>query len=511
MYWLISLFALEALLEAYLCASNFAERPYFRAFCCAIAAVGLGVATIGLCVVAPKVWLWVAPLSGYRAINLLRIYKDRLPAQQLRTVAVRAFGWLLATQLVVAAAAWLVSNLHLGDVAIATLAVMQLLVAVTLLRTSLHTWRHAAPVADTPHVADRELPAVSVLIPARNETEQLEASLRAWVASDYPKLEIVVLDDCSAVRRTPEIIRSFAHNGVRFIQGSVPDETRWLAKNWAYEQLTREASGELLVFSGVDTMVDPASLRKTVEILLARKKDMMSVMPLRMRGQGRDAALLQIMRYYWEICLPRRLFKRPPVLSTCWLIRSAALEHMGGMESVSRSVSPEAHFARQAVVTDSYSFIRSDESLGIYSNKPTSEQYDTSVRVRYPQLHRRLELVALTAAFELIFLLGPCIALFGVGYITRSSAYIAVWLVSLLALFVTYGMVAKGAWLANPWYGWLFMPIAFAVDMVVLHVSFWRYEFSTVSWKGRNVCIPVMRITPDAPLEQPNANLARKS
>jgi len=59
-------------------------------------------------------------------------------------------------------------------------------------------------------------------------------------------------------------------------------------------------------------------------------------------------------------------------------------------------------------------------------------------------------------------------------------------------------MVTKGARLANPWYGWILMPIAFVIDMMLLHISCWKYEFSDVYWKGRNVCIPVMRITPEA-------------
>jgi len=497
MYWLIGLFALEALVEAYICLGGFADRKNLRAFCCIVVVVALAVASIGLAITAWYVWIWMVPLSGYRAVNILRAYVRRLPAPHLRTVSIRAFEWLLTGQILLTALAMVIRHWHLGDVAIASFAALQLFVSVVLLRTSLHTWQHAAPVQDSlPHIPDRQLPAVSVLIPARNETEQLEACLRTLVASDYPKLEIIVLDDCSAVRRTPEIIRSFAHEGVLFMQGTVPDEDRWLSKNWAYNQLAHEASGELLLFCGVDAAFEPASIRRMVEILNDRKKDMLSVMPLRANrvGQG-DYALLQAMRYYWEICLPRRLFKRPPVLSTCWLIKRASLEHMGGFEATSRSVTPEAHFARQAVVTDGYAFIRSDELLGVYSNKPTSEQYGTSVRVRYPQLHRRLELVALTASFELLFLLGPFVALCAAGYMVHTMAYVAVWSVSIAALFITYGMVTKGARLANAWYGWIFMPLAFAVDMVILHISCWKYEFSDVYWKGRNVCIPVMQIT----------------
>jgi glycosyltransferase involved in cell wall biosynthesis len=497
MYWLISLFALEACLELFLCGDGFGSRRRFQTFCCVVAAVALGVATVLLSIAAWKIWIWALPASGYRLINILRVYKRRLPREQLRIVTLRASSWLLTSQLVLAGAAWAIADMHLGRIAVALLAVGQLLAAVVLLRTSVHTWRHAMPVHTASDIRDRDLPSLSILVPARNESEQLDACLQALVATDYPKLEIVVLDDCSVVRQTPEIIRSFAHAGVRFIHGDAPDENRWLAKNWAYEQLVREANGDLLLFCGVDALFDPKAVRQLVETLQTRGKDMLSVLPLRAHGAGTDHALLQIMRYYWEICLPRRLFKRPPVLSTCWLIKRTALDHMGGMESVSRSVSPEAHFARQAVVTDAYSFIRSDEHLGVYSNKPAAEQYGTTVRVRYPQLHRRLELVALTAAFELTFLLGPFIALCGVWMLTHTMAYVFVWATALVCLLITYGMVSIGTGLANPAYGWIFMPVAFVIDMVMLHVSFWKYEFGTVDWKGRNVCIPIMRIEQD--------------
>jgi len=74
---------------------------------------------------------------------------------------------------------------------------------------------------------------------------------RRFSSHDYPKLEIIVLDDCSQNKHTPEIIRSFAHDGVRFIQGEHPKPT-WLAKNQAYDRLAQESSGEFILFCGVD-------------------------------------------------------------------------------------------------------------------------------------------------------------------------------------------------------------------------------------------------------------------
>ncbi len=495
MYWLIGLLVFETVLEGLLCADIFLGHLRLRRVGTLSVAALLVVVTISLLILSWDIWVWTVPIVAYRFINLLRLQYGRLPTPQLRTVSLRAYTWLAVSECLAIALAWLTGRYHLGGILFATLVVMQLFSVIVLLRASLHTWRHAAVSTAVTAFSDKELPPVSVLVPARNETDDLQRCLEALVQSDYPKLEVIVLDDCSATRRTPEIVRSFAYAGVRFLPGKAPDETRWLAKNYAYEQLAHEASGEILLFSGVDATYAPHTIRQLVTLLEIRKKDMLSVMPLRATTIGRGSSLLQATRYYWELCMPRRLFKRPPVLSTCWLIRRGSLERMGGFAAISRSVNPEAPLARQAVVTDGYSFVRSDEALGLYSNKLAAEQYDTSVRMRYPQLHRRLELVGLTACFELLLLLGPFIGLIFVAYLPHRIFYLAAWLFCAVCLSFTYCLIAVGARLTKAWYGWLLVPVAFAVDLLVLHISLWKYEFGNVYWKGRNVCIPVMGIT----------------
>jgi chlorobactene glucosyltransferase len=511
MYWLASLLALQLVIEGVVCSEGHRLPLPLRKIAVVAAVLPLGIITIALCAMDWQVWVWMAPMTVYRLINLLRMYRGRLPAPHLRTVSLRAFNWLVMAQVVVTTTALLVVRYGWDSQLFVALVVAQLLAAVILLRSTLHTWRHAgAPNDRTVALSDREVPSVSVLVPARNETDDLERCLQAITASDYPKLEVLVYDDCSVNRRTPEIIRSFAHQGVRFIQGDVPDESRWLAKNYAYARLAAEASGDLLLFCGVDARLEPHSIRQLVWLLQQRGKDMVSVMPLRAPRPGSGSSVLQAMRYYWEICLPRRFFKRPPVLSTCWLIRRDALQRMGGFEAASRAVVPEAPLARQAVTTDVYGFIRSDPAMGIYSSKSADEQYATSVRVRYPQLHRRLELVALAAFCELGLLVAPFAGLLLAHYLLHAVAYVAMWVVALLCLFTTYGLVTVGARLTNRWFGWLLMPVAFLVDLIILHISLWQYEFGEVNWKGRNVCVPVMQIEPRLP-PMPSATPARRA
>src|SRR6185312_7101939 len=119
--------------------------------------------------------------------------------------------------------------------------------------------------------------------------------------------------------------------------------------------------------------------------------------------------ILQPMRYAWELSLPRRLLRRPPVLSTCWLIKRDVITSAGGFAAVSRSVVPESYFARVSAVQDGYSFMQSNRRIGVTSQKSLSEQRLTAIRTEYPRLHRRIELVMLLSLAEIGGILLPFI------------------------------------------------------------------------------------------------------
>lgn len=437
-------------------------------------------------------WLIPMVILPYRLLNLVRYARFRLEMRRLRSVSQKASGWLIVGQTLLAFFAWVLQGLGL-ETSLIVFSVVQLLVVGALLYVTTRTWHYALPKSLKASYTDSELPSLSVLIPARDETTALEACLRSLIANDYPKLEIIVLDDCSLDRRTPEIIKGFARDGVRFVQGKIPPDT-WIAKNFAYAELLAEASGEVILYCGVDTTFEPSSLRMLIENMEAGGKEMLSVLPTRPETTERSLSILQTMRYYWELCLPRRVFKRPPVLSSCWLIRREALTKYGGFDGVSQSVSPEAHFARRAVVRNGYAFIRTHAELQVHSNKTSSEQFETAVRLRYPQLHRRLELVAAASLFELFFFIGPFAGLAACYWLPTQTSLLMLWVCSVLAIQFMYNLIAGQTKLNHSAIAFLVAPFGFAADIAMLHISLLRYEFGTVNWKGRNVCIPVMRV-----------------
>ncbi|HSW85768.1 MAG TPA: glycosyltransferase family 2 protein [Candidatus Saccharimonadales bacterium] len=350
-------------------------------------------------------------------------------------------------------------------------------------------------------IGEIELPSLTVAIPARNETKDLDDCLQSLINSDYPKLEILVLDDCSQNKVTPEIIRSFAHAGVRFIAGKQPPDS-WLAKNYAYSQLFNEANGDLIMFCGVDTRFQPESLKLMVKVMLEQNKQMVGYVPINIRANHSKfvANIVQPSRYCWELALPRWQFKRPPVLSTCWLITRQALLETGDFKAISHGHSPESFYARQLLRHDpsSYNLYTSSEKMGLYSFKSLAEQRATAIRTRYPQLHKRPEAVVVISMVELIVLIGPLIFL-ATGLLHHNLLLIFISGISSLILIINF---AQFVTLTNRKFAVLsliMLPVAVIYDVGLLNYSMWKYEFSEVIWKGRNVCIPTMRVLPQLP------------
>ena len=102
-------------------------------------------------------------------------------------------------------------------------------------------------------------PRVSVLIPAYNEEAVIVDTVRAALASPYPNLEVIVVDDGS-VDRTAELVQgNFGRDRrVRLLLQSNR------GKPSALNHALGEASGEISVSIDADTIVDPEAIARLV-------------------------------------------------------------------------------------------------------------------------------------------------------------------------------------------------------------------------------------------------------
>ena len=102
-------------------------------------------------------------------------------------------------------------------------------------------------------------PPVTVLIPAYNEEAVIVDTVRAAVASNYPKLEVLVVDDGSS-DRTAELVReNFGRDPrVRLLMQSNH------GKPSALNHGLSEAAGDVIVSIDADTIVDPEAIPRLV-------------------------------------------------------------------------------------------------------------------------------------------------------------------------------------------------------------------------------------------------------
>lgn len=135
-----------------------------------------------------------------------------------------------------------------------------------------------------PIVADSSLQIdvrklVSVLVPARNEEENIGKCLNFILAQDYKNIEVLVLDDQS-IDGTSEIAKSFSenHKNIFCIDGE-PLPQHWTGKNWACHQLSQKANGHYLLFIDADVELSPKAISSALKILEGKKAKMLSVFP----------------------------------------------------------------------------------------------------------------------------------------------------------------------------------------------------------------------------------------
>lgn len=326
-----------------------------------------------------------------------------------------------------------------------------------------------------------ELPSVSLCIPARNETHAMTECLERALSSTYPKLEIIVLDDGSR-DDTSMLIKSFAHAGVRFVEGK-PLPQDWLGKNYALHNLAREASGTFLLFADVDTRFKPQSISRIVDYTLREKVDMTSILPLRADGH-RLSVLFATLRQFWSIVF--HASTHPAVASNAWLVRrSVVIEKMNSLEEVRLAIRPEVLVAKHLSSTKSYRFLISSVLLGVSYEKKWSSQVETSLRLAFPLLGCSLlwsMLVAVGLACMVVPFAGMLTAL-----LDQDMGLFGVSTLLVVAELVVYGYYLSHIWQRGWTAGLFLLPIILLQEASLVVISAYLYVRGRVTWKGRAI------------------------
>jgi chlorobactene glucosyltransferase len=219
----------------------------------------------------------------------------------------------------------------------------------------------AAPVA----------PSVSIVVPARNEERDVEASVRSYLAQDHPDLEVVVVDDRST-DATPVILERLAREDrrLRVVPGVEPP-TGWLGKPHALFQGAEAARGKLLLFADADVRYAPDTVSRAAAHAESGKLDFLCLLPrIEMRGFWENVLLPYLYVALFQSPAFAANWRRPRWIAVGGgagnLVRRGVYEKVGGHAALRDSVIDDVRLGFTVKAAGfRFGLVRAEDAVGV--------------------------------------------------------------------------------------------------------------------------------------------------
>ncbi len=213
----------------------------------------------------------------------------------------------------------------------------------------------AAPSVDdegvagpTPDVDDA--PSVCVVVPARDEEQNIGACLASLLRSDHPRLRVRVVDDAS-IDRTADIVSgiALADPRVELLRLSdLPDG--WLGKNHALWRGAAGVDAEWLLFVDADLRVEPRCIARAVATARRLGADLLTIVPRFDTPTFWETAVQTVIAHAIVTTLDVRAVNAPAsaraaAIGPFLLFRREAYERIGGHRAVRGAVVEDLRLA----------------------------------------------------------------------------------------------------------------------------------------------------------------------
>lgn len=187
-------------------------------------------------------------------------------------------------------------------------------------------------------------PAVSVLVPARNEAAVIDGLIECVLASQGCDLELLILDDASTDDTAKRVAAWAARDPrVRLVHGQ-PLPAGWCGKQHACQQLADAAQRPTLVFLDADVRIRPEAIAQAITFLHQSGGGLVSGFPLQETPAFLDWLLLPLIHFILLGFLPlsrSRASLSPALAAGCgqfFITTQAAYRQAGGHAAIRASL-----------------------------------------------------------------------------------------------------------------------------------------------------------------------------
>ncbi len=335
-------------------------------------------------------------------------------------------------------------------------------------------------------------PGVSVVIPARDEQDNIGPCLRAVLAQDHSPLQVVVLDDAST-DGTAQALQAFSDDPrVCIVMGSGEPSPDWFGKPWAVQRAQAHATQPWLLFLDADVRLDPRAISRALGYALRNELKMLS-------GFGR-----LVTAGFWEKVLqpvvggiivagnnpdevndPERKDKAM-ANGQFILIQREAYDSIGQHGAVARDVLDDVGLARAAKRADvpyHCVFMRSLFSCRMYSGlgeiwRGWRKNLFAGMHYSWPVVTTVVSYLAVTNLLPWLVLLLSLTGVLGREWL--------IWSLGLVLLMQAVRLYLDLVFHHPPLYGPT-LPLGMSMLLLLMLDSAWSSRSGRVAWKGRAV------------------------
>lgn len=352
-----------------------------------------------------------------------------------------------------------------------------------------------------PISSDEIIPAISVIIPARNEEKNIGRCIDSIIKQTYPKeaFEIIIVDDYST-DRTTEVANVFKKDNIKVINLAEVTGNSILNsyKKKAIETGIKVANGDLIVTTDADCFIQPEWLqtiaswyKKTGAVLIAAPV----AFELQMEDDSFFKKILKIFQSLDFMTLQgitgASVSKK--IHNMCnganFAYEKKVFYEVGGFEGIDNIASGDDMLLMhkiQKAYPNKVTFLKSDKVI-VQTAPAESLKEFFNQRIRWASKADKYPDIRITTVLLLVYLLNAWILLLAIyALVSITVFYLLLILVILKTLVELFFLYPVAKFFKSRYLLWWFIP-AQPFHIIYTVIAGWLGKFGTYTWKGRKV------------------------
>lgn len=321
---------------------------------------------------------------------------------------------------------------------------------------------------------------VSILIPARNEEDDIITLLESIKLQDYENYEVFILDDDSEDDTYNECLRFCEKNKkFRVVRGQELPEG-WLGKNFACHQLASLARGKYLLFLDADEVIKDGLINNSIHRMKLGRLALLSLFTNQQMNTVGERLVVPLMHFILLNSLPLRLVKLSKKTSLAaasgqFMFFDAAVYHKHSWHAqVKNNVVEDVEIIKlvkayqyntESLLGNGYIYCRMYKSYG-----EALQGFSKNLLAGFNNN------IAALLCYLLLVIIGP---IFIAMYLDIQLLFFAITLIILSRIMIS---LASGQ---NPVLNIILHPLQMISFVIIAVLSIKKSLSSEISWKGR--------------------------